>query len=73
VAHFCTGGVTFARFGLDAWDSVNPGKEEEEPYLKFGDALFLLISFYSVYPTYRSCFKEFWPLFFFRIGIVDTK
>ena len=27
----------------------------------------LLISFVPLYPTYRSCFKEFWPPIFLRI------
>ena len=50
-------------------------EEEEEPYSEMHEhvcTLLLLVSFLPLYPTYRSCFKEFRPPIFLRISIFDT-
>jgi len=50
--------------------SFEEEEEEEEPYLEKN--VYFLLSCTALYPTYRTCFREFRPPVFLRIGILDT-
>ena len=54
-------------------DHESMNHSEEEPYFE-NDRLFERLMITLLYPTYRyrSCFKEFRPPIFLRIGIVHT-